>query len=111
MYFINRIPLVIFIFLCLGCSKNDSAISDENKNSTELEQFTLEVVANEGGTVSSSGGIYALGATINVIAVPDEGYNFISWSGDIDAFDSNVTLTMTQDFYIEANFELIVSSD
>lgn len=109
MYFINRIPL--FIFLCLGCSKNDSVFSEENKNTTEVEQFTLEVVANEGGTVSRSGGIYALGATINIIAIPDEGYNFISWSGDIDAFDSNVTLTMTQDFYIEANFEPIESSD
>ncbi len=111
MPYINRFLLVIFLFLGVGCSKNQKTNSDENKDTPEREQFILEVVANEGGAVSRVGGIFDFEATVNVIAIPDEGYNFISWSGDIVAFDSNVTLTMTRDYYIEANFEPIASSN
>ena len=43
-------------------------------------QYQLIIVANEGGSVTQTGGVFEAGASVNVIAVPDEGYNFISWS-------------------------------
>ncbi len=73
-------------------------------------QYQLIIVANEGGSVTQTGGVFEAGASVNVIAVPDEGYNFISWSGDLDAFDSNITITVYSDLYVAANFEAIAGN-
>jgi hypothetical protein len=61
-------------------------------------------VAN--GSVSSTGGWYALGASVTVTAVPNSGFSFAGWSGDV-AGDTNavaMTLTMDRTRSITANF-------
>ena len=41
--------------------------------------LTVNVSATEGGTVTG-GGVYPYGSAINIEAIPDEGYEFYSWS-------------------------------
>lgn len=65
-----------------------------------LKQFTVSVVANEGGTVSGSG-TYDAGSTINISANPLNGYKFIKWNdGNTNPsrniiVTSNITYTAT----------------
>lgn len=59
------------------------------------------------GTVTPSGGSYASGASVTATANPNAGFQFDSWSGDIGTANpasASITLTMSQDRVIQANF-------
>ena len=71
----------------------------------EATQYTIIVTVGEGGTVSSSGGTYDEGQSVNLIAIPQEGYNFIGWTGDVSHTDVNLTLTVNSDISVTAVFE------
>ena len=47
----------------------------------ESIQYTLSVLASQGGTVSTEGGIYDYGTELTITATPDEGYRFDGWDG------------------------------
>ena len=69
-------------------------------------QYTLSVIAGEGGTVSSEGGTYDDGTEITVTATPAEGYEFIGWDG-IDSQSNSLTLIINSNTTIQANFQII----
>ena len=69
-------------------------------------QYTLSVIAVEGGTVSSEGGTYDDGTEITVTATPAEGYEFIGWDG-IDSLSNSLTLIINSNTTIQANFQII----
>ncbi len=50
-------------------------------------QYTLTVTAGEGGTVSSNGGTYDEGTSVTITATPNEGYEFVGWTGAIGPFE------------------------
>ena len=66
-------------------------------------QYTLTVTAGEGGTVSSNGGTYDEGAEVNIIASPNDGYEFIGWEGN-DSSEPSITLSLVQDISVNALF-------
>jgi hypothetical protein len=78
------------------------------------EQFTLTTSSTAGGSVITPGnGIFTYdeGATVNLAAKADEGYQFLNWTGNVSTI-SNVkaattTITMNGDYSITANFEQI----
>ena len=85
------------------------------------EQFTLTISSTVGGSVTTPGEgnfAYDEGATVNLTAKADEGYQFINWTGDVNTIpDDNAattTITMNGDYSITANFvavyELTISS-
>ena len=86
--------LSIFVVV-LSCSSDEKFIQEA--------QFNIEIIAGEGGEVSTNGGMYDLGQTVNVRATPLTDYLFINWSdGNINnprliKVASNITIT--------ANFE------
>ena len=57
-------------------------------------QYTLEVTAGEGGTVSSEGGTYDEGTEVTITATPNEGYQFIGWE---ESASVSETLIITLD--------------
>ena len=65
-------------------------------------QYTLEVTAGEGGTVSTEGGTYDEGTNINVSAQIIQGYVFTGWN------DGSITnpkiITLNQDTSLSASF-------
>ena len=76
-----------------------------------LEQCDLTISSTEGGSVTSPGEgtfTYDYGTAIGLVATPDNGYQFVSWTGDVGTIvDVNVastTITMNSDYSIGANF-------
>ncbi len=70
--------------------------------------YTLTTTTNPttGGTVSG-GGTYAMGTTATLTATPAPGYSFASWSGDVTSTTNPITVTMTANKNVTANFTLI----
>ena len=66
------IILIISITLVYSCSNEDM----ESESSTPI-QYTLNVIASEGGSVTPEAtGTYDEGAQLTLSAVPNEGYTF-----------------------------------
>ena len=81
-----------------------------------ISGFTLTIAVGTGGTTSPSPGThnYEEGALVNVSAIPDSGYNFLFWSGDVPAGHENdnpLSLTMDGNKSITANFISIKGKD
>jgi uncharacterized repeat protein (TIGR02543 family) len=78
-----------------------------------LVQHKLTTSSNEGGEVSTPGEdtfTYNEGTTVDLVATPETGYQFVKWTGDVDTI-ANVnavvtTITMDGDYSILANFGL-----
>lgn len=78
----------------------------ENKRS-------LTISSSLGGSVPTPGEgmhIYDVGTVVGLVAVPDEHYHFVEWTGDVsaitDVYDASTTITMSDSYSIIANFEL-----
>jgi hypothetical protein len=74
-------------------------------------QGSLTVSSTEGGEVDMPGEgtfSYDTGTVVDLVAVPEEGYYFVNWSGDVgavvDVFAATTTVTMNSDYSIIANF-------
>ena len=65
--------------------------------------FDVTIQASEGGSVIFDNGSYEEGTTLDITAVPDEGYHFVAWSdGNTEA---SRTITVSDNINIEASFE------
>jgi hypothetical protein len=77
-----------------------------------LDAKTLTVAASTGGTTTPAPGdhYYSSGTPVDVTALPDTGYIFTHWSGDVSSgheLDNPVTITMDDDKSVTANFAKI----
>jgi len=69
--------------------------------------FTLNVIANNGTAVKNPVLVsYASGASVQLTATPNSGYTFASWSGDATGSVNPLTVTMSANKNITANFIL-----
>ncbi|MCQ2958755.1 MAG: InlB B-repeat-containing protein [Bacteroidales bacterium] len=95
-------------------SENESVFSLEPSYSFEIDkshtlsvivvkQCVLVVSAEEGGTVSTEGGMYVYGDGVNVVATPDEGYKFLNWTVD----DEEVSTNPSYSFVMDGNKNLV----
>ena len=73
--------------------------------------YQLTVSSGSGGNVTSPGEgtfPYQAGAVVPLVATPDDGYQFRSWSGDIEHIAgpnaASTTITMNANYAIVANF-------
>jgi hypothetical protein len=82
----------------------------------ELEDgwYNLTISRTEGGSVTVPGEgefVYPAGTVVDLLAVADEHYRFVGWTGDIeqiaDPASPNSTISMWSDYPITANFELV----
>jgi uncharacterized protein YkwD len=78
------------------------------------EQFDLAISSTSDGSVAVPGEgtfTYAAGTSVNLIATPTTGYQFVNWTGDVgtigDANAPSTTITMSGDYSVVANFEPI----
>jgi enterochelin esterase-like enzyme len=77
-----------------------------------IETFNVEAFSSPvaGGVVSGSGE-YNEGTDVTLTATPNEGYEFLNWTKDGFEVSENQTLTLsvTEDLNLQANFKLIPS--
>jgi len=80
-------------------------------NFTEVGTKQLTVTSSAGGNATEPGeGIftYTTGAVVDLLAVPDPGFEFADWTGDVGTVANvnaaDTTITMDDDYAIQANF-------
>ena len=73
-------------------------------------QSFLTIAATAGGTTSPAPGTYthAVGAVVTVSAIPQTHFRFLGWTGDASGTASPITLTLTTDKSVTANFQRII---
>ena len=76
-------------------------------------QHTLSLSASSGGTTDPQPGdyIYDHAERTSISASPNDGYNFVGWSGDILGIDGMQYITMDSDKSVKANFSEHVVED
>jgi hypothetical protein len=74
-------------------------------------EYDLTIASTAGGSVITPGErtfTYVKGEMVNLVAEAEEGYQFVSWSGDVDTIgnveDAATTITMNDDYSITADF-------
>ncbi len=70
--------------------------------------YTVELIAGQNGSLEGelTQSIYEGGNTSSVLAIPDEGYRFTGWTGQITSGDNPLILdNVLDDFTATANFE------
>jgi hypothetical protein len=70
-------------------------------NYTAVYQLTTLA---ENGRVDTSGGVFNEGATLSLHAIPDSGYAFLQWTGDITSDENPVEVVIDSDKEIRALF-------
>jgi len=95
---------------------------DHEVKANFIAQYDLTIDSTAGGNVSAPGeGLfpdYDAGTVVDLVVEADEGYLFVSWTGDIsaiaDVYDAESTITMNGDYSITAEFvpvyDLTISS-
>jgi hypothetical protein len=76
--------------------------------------YDLTVSSTPGGSVSELGEgafTYDVGTVVDLAAIPDAGYRFVEWTGDVDTIadvhGASTTIAMNGDYAITANFVAI----
>jgi len=74
---------------------------------TPLPTYTLtvNVVGNGAVTTSPSQTSYIEGSLVQLTAIPDVGWHFITWSGDLTLANNPINLTMDGDKIVTATFD------
>ncbi len=82
-------------------------ISCDDGNTPELYDLTIEVNPQEGGEVIPSTELRLVkNQELSLFAVPTVGYTFTGWTGAMESVDNPLTLTVTDDMDITANFQI-----
>ena len=73
-------------------------------------QYTLTVIAGEGGTVSSEGGTYDDGTNVTVTVTANQGYIFDGWEGS-NSPEKSLTISLNSNVSLIANFRIMNTTD
>ena len=68
-------------------------------------QYTITVIAGDGGSVTA-GGTFDEGTVLTITASPNDGYEFIGWTGS-EVTSNEVSITVNTNLTLTANFQLI----
>ena len=90
---------------------NDDYSVTANFEELSSLQYDLTTLSTEGGSVTEPGeGVFTYdgGTAVELVATPDEGYQFDEWTGDVDTITDieadETTITINGDYSITANF-------
>ena len=70
----------------------------------QINTYTLTLITGEGGAVSEFNEEYEYGEELTISAIPNQGYFFQKWSGDVNSYQNQVTLTFNENKTIQAFF-------
>ena len=93
------LSLLSIFAIVLSCSSDETS----TPVTPPIVKYTITLSAGQGGTVSTTGGEYEAGQTVNVTATPQGEYIFKEWSdGNTNA---TRTITVSSNSTLTANFE------
>ena len=95
--------LISFLFLFVNSCSKDAPIPDAVVP-TPTVTFTLAVAASEGGSVNNPGDTHNENTNVSLTASPAVGYTFSGWTGDASGSTNPLSVSMTQNKNITANF-------
>jgi len=79
-------------------------------------EYDLTIASTAGGSVTTppeGTHTYDEGEVVDLVAEPEDGYQFINWTGDVgtiaDVNAANTTITMNDDYTITANFVVTIN--
>jgi len=95
--------------LILDGSKNIQAVFEPattppDGNTNGNSDYSLAVVVIGSGTVTPDGGKYSPGTSVQLVATPDEGWNFTGWEGDLSGTDLSNVVVMSGNRTVKAVF-------
>ncbi len=76
------------------------------------KQYSVSISATDGGSVSTTGGMYGDGEGLTVTATPSEGYLFLNWTNENDAVvseNASYTFVVSANTALKANFVKYIS--
>ena len=77
------------------------------ENSPTLYSLTISVTPDNSGTVIPSDELTLVeGEDLQLLAIPEEGYTFINWEGNLSSTFNPLSVTIADDMDITANFQL-----
>ncbi len=104
----DRSVSIVTTFLIVAAVVIGATACDGAGNGT----YQLDISSASGGSVTTPGAgtfTYDAGMVVQLVAAPDEGYEFRSWTGDIvgigDPNAASSTITMNGNYAVVANFE------
>lgn len=85
---------------------SDKSVTANFTSGSDAYSLTAAVNPAGGGTVTlnPAGGSYNSGASVSLTATVNSGYTFANWSGDASGSDNPVSVTMTSNKSVTANF-------
>ena len=75
-------------------------------NASFVISYQLSAESSEGGSVSTSGGSYAEGTQVSITATPNDGYEFIGWTGSEET-SLEINILLNSNIKLIANFQPI----
>ena len=96
----KKLLLLFSLFVFFSCS------TEEAQPALETTTYNLKADTNpsDAGTIIPSSGEYKEGETVEITALPIEGWEFKEWSGDLSGTENPITITMSSNKTIKANF-------
>ena len=87
-------------------SASTSVVLRNNTNiAAHFETNTYSVIASVTGEGTVHGAAtYVHGQNVTLTATPDDGHDFVEWTGDIHSTDNPLVFTITRDVSVEASF-------
>jgi uncharacterized repeat protein (TIGR02543 family) len=98
---------LLVLFTALALFACDSSTSESTGDAVEIageKTETLLVALKGWGDVMPPSGSYVLGQSLSLEATPQKGWVFAGWTGDIDAMDNPLTVSMDGDLALVATF-------
>jgi hypothetical protein len=102
-----RLFRALSIFVLAGfisCSDDNSDEGYFEQLSGEKVNLTIEIIPEGGGEVLPKSGTYAKGHQMTLRALPNEGYLFSFWEGEVTVSGPTHLITMDSDKTITAVF-------
>ena len=105
--------ILIVSFILVFCSKDDSDSSNQLETNPVVT-YDVSISSSVGGRINiftrnggnTESGPYKAGTVLRITATPNDGYEFIGWTGSNET-SMEITITVNSDITLTANFEKI----
>ncbi|MDH7606648.1 MAG: DUF2341 domain-containing protein [Candidatus Bathyarchaeota archaeon] len=80
------------------------SLGPEEEIFEETYVLTITIDGNGSVDINPEKAAYKQGENVTLTALPDEGYEFAGWTGDLESNEGSITITITKNMFITAHF-------